>query len=146
MLYCSWDMVCDRCNYFSFWAIFLHFYPPNSPKNQNFKKVKKTTGDLVILQTCIKNHDCMLYCSWDMVRDKCNCYFLFWAIFPLPPPITAPKNKMKKKWKKKMPGDIIILHICTKNYNQMMYSSWDMVQDRRTGRQMDGQADRKSDI
>ena len=29
MLYCFWDMVCDTCNsYFSFWAIFLPFYPP----------------------------------------------------------------------------------------------------------------------
>ena len=36
---------------------------------------------------------------------------------------------------KKNPGDIIILHMCTKNYDQMMYSSWDMVHNR----QMDGQ-------
>ena len=49
MLYCFWDMVCDTSNsYFSFWAIFLPFYPPpplspfpNSPKNQNFKIYKK---------------------------------------------------------------------------------------------------------
>ena len=25
-----------------------------------------------------------------------------------------------------MPGDIIIFHMCTKNYDQMMYGSWDM--------------------
>ena len=25
MQYCSWDMVHDRCNYFSFWAIFCPF-------------------------------------------------------------------------------------------------------------------------
>ena len=30
---------------------------------------------------------------------------------------------------KKMPGDIIILHMCTKNYDHMMYGSWDMVRD-----------------
>ena len=30
---------------------------------------------------------------------------------------------------KKNPGDIIILHMCTKNYDQMMYSSWDMACD-----------------
>ena len=39
---------------------------------------------------------------------------------------------MKKK-KKKTPGDIIILHISTKNYDQMMYGSWDMVRDGRKG-------------
>ena len=34
-------MACDGCScYFSFWAIFLPFYLPNSPKNQNFKKNK----------------------------------------------------------------------------------------------------------
>ena len=29
------DMACIACNYFSFWAIFLLFYLPNSLKNQN---------------------------------------------------------------------------------------------------------------
>ena len=27
---------------------------------------------------------------------------------------------------KKIAGDIIILHMCTKNHNHMWYSSWDM--------------------
>ena len=36
---------------------------------------------------------------------------------------------------KKVVGDIIILHICTKNYDQMMYGSWDMVCDGRKDRQ-----------
>ena len=36
-----------------------------------------------------------------------------------------------------MPGDIIILHTCTKTYDQMIYSSWDKVCDRRTDRQTD---------
>ena len=30
---------------------------------------------------------------------------------------------------KKAPGDIIILQICTKNDDHMMYGSWDMVRD-----------------
>ena len=30
--------------------------PPNSPKNQNFKK-KKRPGDIIILHMCTKNHD-----------------------------------------------------------------------------------------
>ena len=41
-----------------------------------------------------------------------------------------------------MSGDIIILHKCIKNYDQMMYGSWEMVRDRR----MDGRMDGKSDI
>ena len=46
---------------------------------------------------------------------------------------------------KKTPADIIILLICTKNYYQMMYDSWDIMcsgrMDRRTGRLIDGKSD-----
>ena len=41
-----------------------------------------------------------------------------------------------------MPGDIIILHMCAKNYYHMMYGSLDMVRDGRMCRL----TDRKSDI
>ena len=41
---------------------------------------------------------------------------------PLPPPLTAPENQNFEKMKK-TPGDIITLHKCTKNYDQMMYGS-----------------------
>ena len=37
-----------------------------------------------------------------------------------------------------MLGDIIILQMCTKNYDQMMYGSWDMWR-------MDGQRDGRMD-
>ena len=33
---------------------------------------------------------------------------------------------------KKTTGDIIILHMCTKNNDHMMYGSWNMVCDRWT--------------
>ena len=78
-----------------------------------------------------------------MVCDRCNCYFSFWAIFCPFIPLTDPKIKIKKTTTSKPPGeDIIILHMCTKNYDQMMDSSKDMLCDRRK----DGWADRKSDI
>ena len=84
-LYSSWDMVHDRYNYFSFWAIFWTFTPTNSLKNQNFKNMKKMPGD-IILHKCTKNDDHMLYCSWDMTRVGCNCYFQFGLYFSLLPP------------------------------------------------------------
>ena len=40
---------------------------------------------------------------------------------------------------KEIYGDIIILHVCNKNYDQMMYGSWDMVHDRRTDGQTNSQ-------
>ena len=39
--YGSWDMERDRQNFFVILDHFLHFYPPNNLKNQNFEKLKK---------------------------------------------------------------------------------------------------------
>ena len=36
---------------------------PNSPKNQNLKKMKKPPGDIIILHMCTKNYDQMMYGS-----------------------------------------------------------------------------------
>ena len=77
---------------------FLPFYPTNNPKNQNFEKIK--AGDIIILQNCTKNHDHMLYCSWEMAHDRCNFYFSFQAIFGSFTSLTAWKIKILKKWKK----------------------------------------------
>ena len=78
---CSWDMACDRCDYyFSFWAIFCPFTPLTAQKFK-IKKNEKIPGYIIILHKCTKNHDNMLYSSWDIARDRCNCYFSFWAIF-----------------------------------------------------------------
>ena len=100
MMYGSWDMVRDRRNYFSFWAIFCPFTPVTAQKIKTLKKWKKTPGDIIILHTCTKNYDQMMYSSWDMVRDRCNWYFSFWAIFCPNTPQTAQKIKISKKWKK----------------------------------------------
>ena len=111
-------MVHEGCNCFSFWAIF----------NKNFKKMKQKTRDIIILHKCTKTHDHMLYCSWDLVRDGCNFYFSFRALFCPFTPHNSPKNENFKKMKKR-PGDIIILHNCTKNYDYTLYCFWDMACD-----------------
>ena len=51
--------------------LFLPFYPPNNPKNQNLKKKKerKTAGYIIILYMCTKNNDEMMHGFWDMLRD-----------------------------------------------------------------------------
>ena len=56
--------------FFSFWAIFSSFTPPNNLKDQNFLKMKKTTGDIIILHMCTKNYDNMMYSSWDIVCNR----------------------------------------------------------------------------
>ena len=75
MLYCSWDMVRDSCNYyFSFWLIISPFTPLTARKIKMKKKRKKTPGDIILLHKYTKNHYHMLYCFWDTVRDGCNCH------------------------------------------------------------------------
>ena len=70
---------------------------------------------------CTINEDHMIYGSWNIRCDR-QKFLSFWDIFCPFSPLTTP-------WKK-MPGDIIILHISTINDNRMMYGSWDMEHDR----------------
>ena len=41
-IYGFWDMKCTRQNFFVILGHFLPFYPNNTPKNENFKKMKKS--------------------------------------------------------------------------------------------------------
>ena len=65
---------------------------------------------------------CMLPQTWSPM-DRIFCHFgpFFCPSTPLP-------TRKIKIWKneKKTPRDIIILYMCTTNYNHMMYGSWDM--------------------
>ena len=88
MIYSSWDIECDRQK-LVIMGHFLPFYtpPPKKPKKQNFEKMKKVTGDIIILHKCTKNDNHMRYGS-------------FWAIFSSFTPLTIRKIKILKKWKK----------------------------------------------
>ena len=131
MMYCSWDMKHDRQNFLSFWTVFCLFTSLTTQKIKILKIWKKQTnpGDIIILHKRTKNHDHVLQCSLDIAHNGCN-YFSSWAKFCPFTSLTTWKIKIKKKKNEKRPGDIIILHMCTKNYDQMMYSSWDMVRNR----------------
>ena len=45
--------ICDWYNYFSFWVNYCPF-TPNSPKNENSKKMKKTPVDIIMLKSVTK--------------------------------------------------------------------------------------------
>ena len=147
MLYCSWGMTCDTCNcHFFHFGLFFALLTPWQPKNSKLKKTKKLRY-IIILHKCTKNHDHMLYCSWDKACGRCKCYFAFWTDFcPFTPPWQFKKSKFKKQIKKrkktkKIPGEIIILCMGTKHNYQKMYGSWDIVHNRWVDRQMEGQTD-----
>ena len=63
----------------------------------------------------------MMHGSLDI---ECNRQILlsFWTSFC---PITPPNNPKYQNFEKikETPGDIITLHMCTVNYNHMMYGS-----------------------
>ena len=134
-MYGSWEW--DRQNFLSFLTIFCPFTPLKNPKNQNFENMKKAHGDTIILHKCTKNHDHMPYCSWDMARDRCNCYFSFWAIFCPFTPLAAQKIKISKNekntWK---------YYQFTHVYQKLWLDDVRFHGAQRT----DGQADGKSDI
>ena len=83
MIYNSWNIERDGLK-FIILGQFLPFYPRKNPKNQNFEKMKKFTGDIIILRVCTKNHNHMMYGSWDTEWDGQNfCHFgPFFAILP----------------------------------------------------------------
>ena len=51
-------------------------------KNQNFKKLKKTPRDIIILCMCTINDNYMMYGSWDMKCGGQN-FLSFWTVFCL---------------------------------------------------------------
>ena len=111
MLYCSWGMTRDGLLFFILSYFFCPFtLLPLTVRKIKKKNVRKKPGHVIILHKCTKNHDRMLYCSWDMAHDGCNCYFLLWTIFcPFTPP-NSPK-KILKKWKRRLE---ISFYICVK--------------------------------
>ena len=131
MIYSSWDIETwhtENGNCRSFFALlttygvwrteffvildrFLPFRPTspsNNPKYQNFGKMKKLAGDIIILYRCTINDNYMMYGSWDMEHVRQN-FLPFWTILY---PFTHPPNNLKNKNFEKLekaPGDIILL-------------------------------------
>ena len=118
MIYGSWDIILDQ---------FLHFCPPNNPKNQSFEKMKKPSGDIITLHMCAINDNHIMYGSWDMKCEWQN-FSSFWTLF-CPLLSNNPKNQnFKKKWK----NPWIYYHFTQQVYhndNHRMYGSWDMKHD-----------------
>ena len=134
-VYSSWNTEWDRQNFLSFWANFCPFNSPHLSwyqKSKLKKKKEKMPGDIILLYILYPfihvHHKWISYYDRDMGPEKQGAtgkFFSFWAIFWSFSPLKTQKIILKLKKKKKTPGDII-LHICTINYNCMMYGSWNM--------------------
>ena len=81
----------------------LPFDPPNNPKDQNFEKIKKLPGNIIILHLCATNDDHMMYDSWDMECNRLKIFLIlapFLPFFPSLPYPNNPKNQNFEKMKK----------------------------------------------
>ena len=61
-----WHLLMNLKNNYLFGRIlghFLLFCLSKNPKNQNFEKMKKFAGDIIILHMCSKNHNHIMYGS-----------------------------------------------------------------------------------
>ena len=90
MRYSSWDKQWDRiiCHFGPFFAL-LHSLP-NNIENQNFQKMKKASGDVIILNFCNKKHSHMMCAYSDMESNR--QFFVISAHFLLFCPTIDPKN------------------------------------------------------
>ena len=72
----------------------------------------KIAGDIIILHMGTKNHNYMMYGSWDTKWDRQNfCHFgSFFSLLKKEKKGIFFKILKKKKNQKKAPGDIIDLH------------------------------------
>ena len=78
--------------------------------------MKKMCVSVILLQMCTINEDHMIYDSWNIRCNK-QTFLSFWDIFC---PFTPWQPGKSKFWEiKNIPGDIIILHMCTINDNHM---------------------------
>ena len=69
-----------QTKYFCYFGPFFALSAPKNSKNQNFEKMKKAPGDIIILHKCTINENHMMYCSWDMKHDGQN-FLSFWSGF-----------------------------------------------------------------
>ena len=131
--------VMDRifCNF----GLFFSILTPSQPeKSKSWKTEKSVWRYYHFTQVYQKSRSCAIWYGYKII-----CYMLhdipeiwhvtnvivifhFGLFFVLFPP-----NRLKNKNFQKLnraPGDAIILHKCTTNYDHMIHCSWDMVRDR----------------
>ena len=131
-------MVCDRCNYFSFSAIFWPFTPLTAQKIK-IKKKWKIHLEISSFYTCVLKIMIISYTVPEIwcVTDVIVIFHpgLFFAL-------TAQKIKILKKWKKCL--EISSFYICVPKLmirSCMVLEIW-CLRDRQTDRRPDGQTNR----
>ena len=84
----------QQTEFFVILDCFLPFYPPNNPKNQNFEKMKKTLGNIIILHRCMYHKwQMVIWCMVPEISSTTTEFFVILDHF-------LPKNQNFEKMKK----------------------------------------------
>ena len=70
--------------------------PLKTQKNKNFEKMKKITGDIILLHMCTKNHNCMRFLGYGVRQTD---FFVVLGHFLPFYPLTIWKIKFRKSEK-----------------------------------------------
>ena len=127
-MYGSWDMTRGGQNFLSFWTAFCHFTPLTTRKITPLKNWKKIQGDIIIIKNRYhkwQSNDVWFLRYWVRPTDFFVILDHFLPFYPLNNPKYQNFEKILKT-----PKDIIILHMCTINYDHMIYGSWDIERTR----------------
>ena len=95
----------------------------------------KFAEDIIIWHMCNKNHNHLMYGSWDIKWDRQN-FLSFWAIFclftPSLPHQGFRKSKFWKQMKKNKSLKILSFYtyMCIINEDRMIYGSWNVRSNR----------------
>ena len=122
-------MECNGQNVLSVWTIFCTPPPknlPNNPKNQNFDKMKKMPGIIIvyIIVNIIVYHKWQSYDVWFLRNGAWQTNFFVILDHFLPfYPANNPKNWNLKKWKKSLE-----IYYFTHTYHK--WKSWCMVPEK----------------
>ena len=103
----------QQTNFFCHFGPFFALLLPNNLKNQNFEKMKKTPGDIIILHMCTINDNHIMYDSWDTERNK-QFFVILDYFLPFYPP-KNPKDQNVEKINKHMEiqGSTNLIFACT---------------------------------
>ena len=94
-------------------------------ENQTFEQKKKFAADIIILNMCTKNHNYMKYSSWDTKWDRVSRHFGPYFALLTSCPLTTQKKQNFEGMKKEF-GDVIVLNLCNKKHDHMMYAYSDV--------------------
>ena len=110
VMWCMMDIIIFHFGLF--FALSPPLPPPNNSKNENLEKIKKKHLEIPSFYKSLPKIMIIYYTVPEILHlTDVIAIFYFGLFFAL----TAQKIKISKKWKKQL--DIIILCMCTKNYD-----------------------------